>query len=451
MDRPDSPTTARGRVLLLAYHFPPLGGAGVQRLTQLARRLPELGWELIVVTGPGTPDSHWRPRDESISLDDPRVRVLRLPAPEPPHDVRWEGRLERWLRVSQRWQRWWSQHVLRASESLGESVDLVHASVAPYSTADSAVAVARRLGKPLVLDLEDPWALDEMLVYPSRLHRRLERRRMAHVLRQADAVVMNTPEARRRVLTSFGGLSLERVVAIPNAFDPGDFPASEARRAESGRFRIVHTGSLHTELGERHRAAGRMRSLLGGAEPGIDFLTRSHVFLLQAVDSLRARDPALADVVEVHLAGAFTAEDRAVVAGRPYVTLHEFMSHPETVALLRSAELLFLPMHDLPPGVRAGIVPHKTYEYLAAGSAHPRRRARRGRARPARSVWGRPALQAGRRRSHGRRDPRGGGAVALRRAAAGPESPTSLRAARPSDSPRDFVRVYASLRGPRPS
>ena len=33
---------------------------------------------------------------------------------------------------------------------------------------------------------------------------------------------------------------------------------------------------------------------------------------------------------------------------------------------MRSADLLFLPMHDLPPGRRAGLVPYKTYEYLAA-------------------------------------------------------------------------------------
>ena len=34
---------------------------------------------------------------------------------------------------------------------------------------------------------------------------------------------------------------------------------------------------------------------------------------------------------------------------------------------MRSANLLFLPMHDLDPGRRASIVPGKTYEYLAAG------------------------------------------------------------------------------------
>jgi glycosyltransferase involved in cell wall biosynthesis len=340
----------------------------VQRLTQLARRLPGLGWELVVITGPGSPQSRWRPRDESVALGGTAVQVHRLPAPEPPHDVRWEGRLVRWLRFSPRWQRWWTKNVLRVAGSLGGDFDLVHASLAPYSTAQSAAAIARRLGKPLVVDLEDPWALDEMMVYPSRLHRQLERRCMGRVLRRADAVVMNTPEARLRVLASFGELSPDRVVAIPNAFDPIDFGDGDgaAPRRDGDRFRIVHTGSLHTEMGLHHRSAGRLRRLLGGAEAGVDFLTRSHVFLLEAIAALKEREPTVANPIEVHLAGVFTAEDRAVAATHSFVHLHEFMPHRETIAMIRSADLLFLPMHDLPPGMRVGIVPHKTYEYLGA-------------------------------------------------------------------------------------
>ena len=34
---------------------------------------------------------------------------------------------------------------------------------------------------------------------------------------------------------------------------------------------------------------------------------------------------------------------------------------------MRGADLLFLPMHNLPSGYRARIVPGKTYEYLASG------------------------------------------------------------------------------------
>jgi glycosyltransferase involved in cell wall biosynthesis len=34
---------------------------------------------------------------------------------------------------------------------------------------------------------------------------------------------------------------------------------------------------------------------------------------------------------------------------------------------MRSADLLFLPLHDTTPGCRAVVVPGKTYEYMASG------------------------------------------------------------------------------------
>ena len=38
------------RVLIFAYFFPPLGGAGVQRIAKFAKYLPEQGWLPTVVT-----------------------------------------------------------------------------------------------------------------------------------------------------------------------------------------------------------------------------------------------------------------------------------------------------------------------------------------------------------------------------------------------------------------
>ena len=140
-----------------------------------------------------------------------------------------------------------------------------------------------------------------------------------------------------------------------------------APATDPGVLRIVHTGSLHTAAGLEQRGAGRLRRLRGGAVPGVDFLTRSHVFLLDAIERVVAADPSLAGRIEVHLAGVFTPPDRAVAERHAFVHLHEFVPHRETVRLLRSADLLFLPMHDLPSGQRAGLVPQKTYEYLAAG------------------------------------------------------------------------------------
>ena len=61
---------------------------------------------------------------------------------------------------------------------------------------------------------------------------------------------MNTPEAARRLVDAFPELAAGTVVSITNGFDAADFAGPAPARAEDGAFRIVHTGTMHTE----HRA-----------------------------------------------------------------------------------------------------------------------------------------------------------------------------------------------------
>jgi len=354
------------KLLLLAYFFPPIGGAGAQRNTKLARYLPEFDWELSVVTGPGLPEYHWTPIDNTLLEEIPAdVRVCRVPGPEPAFSRGWRDRAERWLVVESPWQRWWDEHAVSTALEVGHDVDLVYASLAPYNTAEAAVAIADALGKPLVVDLEDPWAFDEMTIYPSALHRRLDLHRMRKTLASADGVVMNTPEAASRVLRRFSTLEEAFVTAIPNGYDAADFsgPPPDA----DGKVRIVHAGSLHTDFAFRHKRLRPLRAVLQGAASGVDPLTRSHVFLLEAIRQLLREQPEISERVELHLVGTLTDEDREVVGDAHFVVEHGFVNHRETIDLIRSATLLFLPMHDLAEGRRVAIVPCKTYEYLASG------------------------------------------------------------------------------------
>jgi glycosyltransferase involved in cell wall biosynthesis len=352
------------RILLLAYHFPPLGGAGTQRNAKLARYLKEeSGIDLTVVTGPGGADYRWTPIDSSMDDEiDESVRIVRLPGPEPPRRAGLRGRFERWLRLETAWQAWWTRETVRATRSIGDDVDVVYASLNPFETATAAIDVARVLGKPLVLDLEDPWALDEMLTHETRLHARLERRLMRRTLGRADAIVMNTPEAEARVRAAFPELGGTPITSIVNGFDAADFTAPVPAR-DDGIFRIVHTGSLHQWAARRTL----LRRVLGGTEASVDLLTRSLRSLMPALEQVLDERPELHGRIEVHLAGRVTDDDRAGFAGSALVREHGFLSHPEAAALIQSADLLFLPMHDLPAGRRVGIVPCKTYEYLGSG------------------------------------------------------------------------------------
>jgi glycosyltransferase involved in cell wall biosynthesis len=47
--------------------------------------------------------------------------------------------------------------------------------------------------------------------------------------------------------------------------------------------------------------------------------------------------------------------------------LHGYLPHADSIALMRSADLLFLPMQNLPNGRRSSTIPGKTFEYLASG------------------------------------------------------------------------------------
>ena len=298
----------------------------------------------------------------------PDIEVRRLPpATHPETSPRWRGRAERWLGVRSPWARWWVAGSVELGAAAGADADLVYVWMQPYDSAEAGAALSRTLDRPWVADLGDPWALDEMMVYPSAFHRQRERRRMRDLLGTAAAVVLSTPEAVERVLAAFPELADRPVVAIPNGYDPQDF-AKPVERVNDGIFRLVHTGSLHTELGLEHRRWLPLRRVLRGDVPGIDILTRSHVYLLGAIDLLLERDPSLAGALELHLAGVLTPADEEAARRSPLVKLHGYLSHSESIGLLRRADLLFLPMQNLPIGVRATIVPGKTYEYLASGT-----------------------------------------------------------------------------------
>jgi glycosyltransferase involved in cell wall biosynthesis len=356
------------RVLVLAYHFPPIGGAGVQRNAKFVRYLQEAGYEPVVVTGPGGGSDRWTPTDPTLEGDVPAgIEVHRIQVADPPRSGRWRGRAERWLDFETPWQRWWDEHAVRLGREVGATTDLIYASLVPYESAWAAGQLACELGKPWIADLQDPWALDEMMVYPSALHRRIGERRMVRALRAADAVVMNTPEARDRVLRRWPDLRRKPVVSITNGFDASDFAGEPPTRGDDA-FRIVHTGYLHTELGREHRRGGALRGLLGGAIAGVDILTRSHIYLLEAVERLRREQPELGNRIEILLAGVLSSSDREVGEQSGAVRMLGYLPHAETVGLMRTADLLFLPMQDIAAGERVGIVPGKTYEYMASGT-----------------------------------------------------------------------------------
>ena len=109
--------------------------------------------------------------------------------------------------------------------------------------------------------------------------------------------------------------------------------------------------------------------MLGGLRTEVDILTRSHTNLLAAVERWCEARPELRGTVELVFAGVTSERDEEIAQASRVGALVRFpgyLAHAESVALVRTADLLFLPMHNLPRGERSRIVPGKTYEYMAA-------------------------------------------------------------------------------------
>jgi glycosyltransferase involved in cell wall biosynthesis len=356
-------------IFFLAYYFPPLGGAGVQRPQKFIRYLPQEGILPTVITGPVAENVRWAPLDRSLTTEIPaNVPVHRLATPLPPPKSIFQEKLRAWCRLSTTFSEWWASGVVDTAISVFQGQRAIVATMSPFESAAPAGILAKHFDIPWIADLRDPWALDEMQVFPSALHRWIETAKMERLLSTAEVIIMNTPEAAKELQTSIPSLKKKRILSITNGYDEADFITPVAPRQDK-KFRIVHTGSLHSAGGIQLRGSSWKR-MLGGVKPGLDILTRSHNVLLRAIDRWLVTRPEIRDTVELVFAGQLSSEDRAIAhasSANSMIRFTGYIPHGQSTDLVRTADLLFLPMHSLPPGVPALIVPGKTYEYLASG------------------------------------------------------------------------------------
>ena len=165
----------------------------------------------------------------------------------------------------------------------------------------------RATGIPWVADFRDPWTGRLSYAPPTPLHHRLHLALERSCLREADAVVVTTPETRDDFLARHRGLSPGKFHVIPNGFDEDDFrgrvrAARRARRGgwiPAGGFPVLHAGQLNLDRPLAPFLAG-LRALPGtGAAGACADVRWAWTFLGPSYDSHREEVKAagLADVV----------------------------------------------------------------------------------------------------------------------------------------------------------
>jgi glycosyltransferase involved in cell wall biosynthesis len=306
--------------------------------------------------------SEFAPHDDA-SLDiGPGTEVVRV---APPTRAPLRLRLARKARLHVDDDEWaWAAGERAVAEARARRCEVVVTTLSPYACYRVGERVQRELGIPWVVDLRDPWALDGWRVYPTPLHARADLARMRRALTRADFVIANVPAAREAFVQL--GADPARTVVIPNGFDAEDFAAIAPSARTDPRFQLTHVGTFHgvdVPAGLTHSRLRRVR------HREIAPLGRTGFYLLHAIARWRTDVAHRGRGLAVHLYGQIDASHRALIDQLgigDLVTLHGYVDHRTSVAASCAADALFVPLHGIPAGERALVVPGKLYEALAS-------------------------------------------------------------------------------------
>lgn len=347
------------RALIVSYVFPPVGGAGVQRVLKLVKYLPECGVQADVLTAkdPSVPL-----QDDSLARDVPaETQVFRVRTFEPSYrtkQVAWQAAanphpglaarlkrqavaLGRRLLVPDPQLLWLPAAQLALAQRLRakEADDVVFISGPPFSQFLLAALCRLRRGTAVVLDYRDEWTMTSSAYEMSgaaQVNAQLERA----ILRCAHAITTATEEFRTALLRRFRWLDPSRVHTIPNGYDSDDFPA-DLPSPSSGRFVLTYSGTVF-----------RLTSAAG---------------FIAGLRLLHARDEALAKLLEVRFVGRIVDTEASHFEGTEGLGLRRlgYLEHGRALWHLAESHAALCILDDV-AGVER-IYPAKIFEIMRLG------------------------------------------------------------------------------------
>ena len=240
----------RRRVLIVAYHFPPVGGSsGVQRTLKFSAYLREYGWEPIVLTV--SPRAYERVTDGQMSEIPRGMRVERAFALDSAKHLSIRGKYPRAIAVPDRWLSWWPAAVWTGWRIIRQERPAVIMSTFPIATAHMVGKTLQRLsGLPWVADFRDNMTDPDFPRDPVtwRYSRRLE----AETVQRCTRAVFTTRGALAMYANRYPQIPVSRWAIIENGYDEENFLDAErslgsAAAVPGAPLRLIHSGILYPE------------------------------------------------------------------------------------------------------------------------------------------------------------------------------------------------------------
>jgi glycosyltransferase involved in cell wall biosynthesis len=288
-----SPATDAPRLLLVSFHFPPAQTVGALRWARIAPWIAERGWELDVITAAHGPlDTAGRARLRALpagtrifGVPTPQTVVNRLhravttiartftrrgrddtPVPDwvrsdtpipsslPVEEIRLDLRDYRTLRRA--YTVWilhaqdlaWSRAAAALGLQLAQGAHYMSVVTCgpPHLTHEAGRLLAKRTGRPFIMDLRDPWSIERRLpeAYASPLFFSLSRRYERRTVAEADLVVTNTHALSDAMQKRYPPAN---VLTVMNGFDNEPLPSSGERSC----FVVAYAGGIYVDRDPR--------------------------------------------------------------------------------------------------------------------------------------------------------------------------------------------------------
>lgn len=327
------------RVLMVAFHFPPMrGSSGIQRTLRFARYLPEFGWEPQILT---VHSRIYDAVDGSEKLP-PELVVHRVPAFDAARHFAIGKRYPSFLARPDRWASWWWSAVPAGLAAIRAFRPHALWSTYPIATAHAIGHTLARITRlPWIADFRDPMAQDGYPTDPAQWQAfsKIESRTIGRAVRS----IFTTPGAADEYRARYPAYA-KRIDVIENGYDEEMFRGlPEANAKRKGRpIVLLHSGIVYP-------------------------LDRDPSALFQALQTLRASGDISPDELRI-VFRAPVHEDRLLELAdrfrvRDFIAIGAYLPYREALEEMIDADALLV----MQAATCNQQIPAKLYEYLRAG------------------------------------------------------------------------------------
>ncbi|RLC45729.1 MAG: hypothetical protein DRH57_07455, partial [Candidatus Cloacimonadota bacterium] len=347
------------KILFLAYFFPPLGGAGVQRPLKFAKYLPQFFWQPYIVS---VKDIEFISYDKTFLKELNGIPIYRT---ESLDLMRLMYILKRIIKRDNETDsckiynntseivKQFCRSIVPIDDKIGwlpfayikakgliehNKFSAIYATIGPYHTAITGYLLAKKYRLPLIIDYRDLWTQHPYLSFITTLHKNIAEQWERKVINFAKNIIVVSPDMKRQLITKYG-MSLDKKVSIiSNGWDKEDFDKVKITK-QSEKIIITYTGGFY-----------------GWQTPK---------YFIKAILELK-EEHCIPSNIKIQFIGNYFQNTKRILNHRRLTDIIEIIpqvSHQECINYLMNSNilLLFIGKQD-----GNGVLTGKLFEYLAA-------------------------------------------------------------------------------------